>query len=97
MNNLIGSLENMGPAMVLIVIAGILVLLLFCFFFAVLILQIRKQVNRINIRLERIMMALKIQEEGKAEKKVTPGRDRKGLQLDDNDIQKLKKIGVGMD
>ena len=87
----------MGPAMVLIVIAGILVLLLFCFFFAVLILQIRKQVNRINIRLERIMMALKIQEEGKAEKKVTPGRDRKGLQLDDNDIQKLKKIGVGMD
>ena len=87
----------MGPSMVLIVIAGIFMLLLFCFFFAILTLQIRKQISRINIRLERIMMALKIQEDGKVEKKVTSRRDKKGLQLDDNDIQKLKKIGVGMD
>jgi hypothetical protein len=43
------------------------------------------------------MLALQIQEEGKIDKKAKSGRDRKGLQLDDNDIQKLKKIGVGMD
>ena len=97
MNSSILSLENLGPAVLLIIIAGICLVLLFCFFLAIFTLQIRKQVNRINIRLERIMLALQIQEEGKIDKKAKSGRDRKGLQLDDNDIQKLKKIGVGMD
>jgi len=69
MNSSILSLENLGPAVLLIIIAGICLVLLFCFFLAIFTLQIRKQVNRINIRLERIMMALQIQEEGKIDKK----------------------------
>ena len=97
MNSSILSLENMGPAILLIIIAGFCLVLLLCFFLAIFTLQIRKQVNKINIRLERIMMALQIQEEGKIDKKAASGRTKKGLQLDDNDIQKLKKIGVGMD
>jgi len=50
-----------------------------------------------NMRLERIMFAMQIDAESRSEKKTTPSRDKKGLQLDDNDIQKLKNIGIGMD
>ena len=48
-------------------------------------------------RVERIMAALKIPEQGKTGEKAKAAGTKKGLQLDDNDIRKLKKIGVGMD
>ena len=89
--------ENMGPFVILAIIAGIFLLLLFCISLTVLTLLIRNQVNKMNRRLERIMFAMQIDAESRSEKKTTPSRDKKGLQLDDNDIQKLKNIGIGMD
>ena len=97
MNNLMLSLENIEPALLLIVIIGLCMVLLLCFGLTISTLQIRKQVNTINRRIEKIMMALKIIEDGQTEKKSKSGKTRKGLQLNDHDIQKLKKIGVGMD
>ena len=89
------SFDNMEPTLLLFAIIGICMVLLLCFGLIIFTLQIRKQVNTINRRLEKIMMALKIAENDKVEKKSKS--NKKGLQLDDNDIQKLKKIGVGMD
>ena len=83
--------------MLSIVIAGIILLVLFCLYLAVLTFQIRKQVNRLNARIERIMAALKIPEQENTGKKANAAKARKGFQLDDSDIQKLKKIGVGID
>jgi hypothetical protein len=83
--------------MTIIMIAGIVGLLLFCLGLVILAVQIRRQVNRIDMRLEKLILALNIQEAGETEKIAKPARRRKGLQLDDADIEKLRKIGVGMD
>jgi hypothetical protein len=91
------SLDNMEPTLLLFAIIGICMVLLLCFGLIIFTFQTRKQVNTINMRLEKIMMALKIIENGKIEKKSKSGKKKRGLQLNDNDIQKLKKIGVGMD
>jgi cell division protein FtsL len=97
LNNLLRSLQNSGSAMLSLNIAAIILLVLFCFYLTILTFQIRKQVNRLNARIERIMAALKIPEQGKTGQKAKAAKTKKGLQLDDNDIRKLKKIGVGMD
>jgi hypothetical protein len=97
LNNLLRSLQNSGSAMLSLNIAAIILLVLFCLYLTIFTFQIRKQVNRLNARIERIMAALKIPEQGKTGKKAKAANTKKGLQLDDNDIWKLKKIGVGMD
>jgi hypothetical protein len=97
MNNLMLSIDNMEPTLLLIAVIGICMILLLCSGLIIFTLQTRKQVNTINMRLEKIMMALKIIENGEKEKESKSGKNKRGLQLNDNDIQKLKKIGVGMD
>jgi hypothetical protein len=89
--------RNMGPLVIILIIAGIFMVLLFCISLTILTLLIHKKVNTINIRLQRIMSAMQIREDSGSEEKGTPKKDKKGLQLDDRDIQKLKNIGVGMD
>ena len=71
--------------------------LLFCISLTILVLLIRNQVNKMNMRLESVMSAMQIKERTGSKKKKTSSGDKKGLQLDDDDIQKLKNIGVGMD
>lgn len=83
--------------MALVIIAGIFMVLLLCISLTILTILVRDRINRMNIRLEKMMSAMQITEESEPEKKKTPAKDKKGLQLDDNDIQKLKNIGVGMD
>ena len=78
-------------------LAAIILLVLFCLYFTIITFQIRKQVNRLSARVERIMVALQIPEQGKKGKKAKAAQTKKGLQLDDNDIEKLKNIGVGME
>ena len=89
--------EDMGPLVILAIIAGIFLVLLLCISLTILTLLIRNRVNKMNMRLDKVMSALQIKEASKSEKKKTSSKDKKGLQLDDNDIQKLKNIGVGMD
>ena len=83
--------------MALVVIAGIFMVLLLCISLTILTILVRDRINRMNIRLEKMMSAMQITEESEPGNKKTPAKDKKGLQLDDNDIQKLKNIGVGMD
>ncbi len=71
--------------------------LLICILLTILVFLLRKQVKNIDMRLERVMSAMQIKENGRSEKKKPARADKKGLQLDDDDIQKLKNIGVGMD
>lgn len=89
--------ENTGPLVILCIIAGIFMVLLVCISLTILVLLIRNQVNKMNTRLESVMSAMQIEEETRSKKKKTSSEDKKGLQLDDDDIQKLKNIGVGMD
>ena len=90
-------LENTEPTVILAIIAGIFMVLLICILLTILVFLLRKQVKNIDMRFERVMSAMQIKENGKSEIKKTARADKKGLQLDDNDIQKLKNIGVGMD
>ena len=71
--------------------------LLLCISLTILVLLLRKQVKNIDMRLERVLSAMQIKENGGSEKKKPARTDKRGLQLDDDDIQKLKNIGVGMD
>jgi len=90
-------IENMEPLVTLAIIAGIFIVLLLCISLTILVLLIRDQVKKMDLRLERVMSAMQIEEKSKPEKKKSSRADKKGLQLDDDDIQKLKNIGVGMD
>ena len=89
--------ENTGSLTILAIIAGIFVVLFLCILLTILVLLLRKQVKDIDMRLERVMSAMQIKDNGGPEKKKPARADKKGLQLDDDDIQKLKNIGVGMD
>ena len=89
--------ENTEPLAILAIIAAIFMVLLLCISLTILVLLLRKQVKNIDMRLERVMSAMQIKENGTSEKKKPARVDKKGLQLDDDDIQKLKNIGVGMD
>ena len=89
--------EHTGPLVIAAIIAGLFMVLLLCISLTILVLLIRNQVNKMNVRLESVMSAMQIKEEGGSKKKKPSGSDKKGLQLDDDDIQKLKNIGVGMD
>ena len=89
--------ENIGPFAMLAIIAGIFLILLFCIALTILTLLIRHQVNKMKMQLERLMPAMQTRDVRESKKKATSAGDKKGIQLDDNDIQKLKNIGVGMD
>lgn len=71
-------------------------LVILCFLITICVFQIRKQTYETNKSLKKIMEVLQIRSEKKGEK-VKQRKDKKGLQLDDNDIKKLKNIGVGME
>ena len=90
-------LENTGPLVIPAIIAGIFLVLLLCISLTILVLLIRNQVKKIDLRLDRVLSAMQIQEQDRSEKKKPKRADKKGLQLDDDDIEKLKNIGVGMD
>ena len=89
--------ENTGPLLIIAITAGIFLVLLLCISLTILTLLLRNRVKKMNLRLEKVMWALQIKEPGRSEEKKASSKDTKGLQLDDNDIKKLKNIGVGMD
>ncbi|MBW2411109.1 MAG: hypothetical protein JRF72_15025 [Deltaproteobacteria bacterium] len=89
--------ENTGPLVILAIIAGIFLVLLLCISLTILVLLLRNRVKNIDLRLESVMSAMQIEENGRSKKKSTAPADKKGLQLDDDDIKKLRNIGVGMD
>ncbi len=97
MNNPMLLLENMEPLLIPAIIAGIFLVLLLCISLTILTLLIRNRVNKMNRHLEKVVSALQIEAPSRSEEKQTSSKATKGLQLDENDIKKLKNIGVGMD
>jgi hypothetical protein len=96
-NNPMLLFENIEPLLIPAIIAGIFLVLLLCISLTILTLLIRNRVNKMNMRLEKVMSALQIEAPSRSEEKETSSKDIKGLQLDENDIKKLKNIGVGME
>ena len=89
--------ENIEPYLMPAIIAGIFLVLLLCISLTILTLLIRNRLNKMNTRLKKVMSALQIEAPSRSEEKETSRKDTKGLQLDENDIKKLKNIGVGME
>jgi hypothetical protein len=89
--------DNIEPLLIPAIIAGIFLVLLLCIWLTILTLLIRNRVNKMNLRLEKVVSALQIEAPDRSEEKETSRKDTKGLQLDENDIKKLKNIGVGME
>jgi len=96
MNSVAVTLENMGATMSFLAITILCCLVVLCFLITICVFQIRNQAYETNKSLKKIMDVLQIRLEKKGEK-AEKRKDKKGLQLDDNDIEKLKNIGVGME
>lgn len=91
MDNFAAFIAYVGSGIYIAAIGALCFLLILCFFITIYVLNIRKQVSEINRRLNKLMALIEKKEE---EKKI---EDKKKLKLDDNDLEKLKSIGVGME
>ena len=91
MNIFTAYIAKVGSDIYTASIGVLCLLLILCFFITIYVINIRKQVSEINRRLNKLMALIEIKEEKKAIE------DKKKLKLDDNDLEKLKSIGVGME
>ena len=95
MNNFIASLVSAGSDTYIAAIAALCFFLILCCCITICVLDIRKQVREINRRLSKLIALIGIKENEKVIRKLVVNKQK--LKLDDNDIEKLKSLGVGME
>lgn len=93
MNNIAASIAYVGSGTYIAAIAALCFLLILFCYITICVLAIRKQVHEINRRLNKLIALIEIKE--KVRRKLVANKQK--LKLDDNDIEKLKSLGVGME
>ncbi|UCG04851.1 MAG: hypothetical protein JSV83_13065 [Desulfobacterales bacterium] len=94
MNALAASIDALGSIIYLAILGILCGLLMLCFLITIHVLGIRRQLNELSNKFIKIMNSLSMLDEDEKEKSI---KARKGLKLDNADIEKLKQMGVGMD